>query len=228
MSDQIIAYKGFNFRRGKLKCRDFVYEEGKTYYTPKATLCVEGFHACKFPLDVFNYYSPVEINFYTSNPVSYRRYNKVLLEDVSEDYNLDSKVVAKKITILEEVSVREMIEISKSFYPNPFCLSECKANNTDRTFKFLVFDAFDSGFLIKDDVTKAIPIYEDSYIFNFNNYGERGISYAPFDESKGSFMKKMYSIPRTEIEESYSLWRGVPSQHFLDEYNERIRHVRKS
>ena len=223
-NDQIIAYKGFRFYDGILTCRDFVYEEGKTYYSPRAILCVEGFHACKFPLDVFNYYVPIE----TSDIALPPRYHKVLLEDVSEESDSDSKVVARKITILEEISVKEMIEISKSYFLNPYCLSECKVNNTDRTFNWIFFNYFNSGFLIKDDIAKAIPIYEGMCMSDFDEYGRRGISYTPFDEYKGSFMKKLYFISRTEIEESYSLWRGVPSQNTLDEYNERIRRERKS
>lgn len=224
----MIAYKGFRLRDSKLTCRDFIYEEGKTYYTPEAILCSKGFHACAFPLDVFNYYHPIKLSStFTASPISERRYHKVMLDDVSEDKSYDSKVVAKKITILEEISIGEMIEISKSFFLNPYCLSKNEPD-TDRTFDRLSFNSFASGFLIKDDVTKAIPIYEDSYIFDYTEYGAKGILYAQFDKSKGSFMKKMYSIPRTEIEESYSLWRGVPSQYTLDVYNERIRHVRKS
>ena len=220
MSDQIIAYKGFKVRKCKLTCRNFIYEEGKTYSTPEAKLCECGFHACTYPLDVFNYYDP--------SKTDDKKYHKVLLEEVSTDRSCDSKIAAKKITILEEISVGEMIEISKSFFPNPYCISKNEINNTNHTFDRLSFNSFDSGFLIKDDVTKAIPIYEDSYIFDYTEYGPKGILYAQFDKSKGSFLKKMYSIPRTEIEESYSLWRGVPSQTALDEYNERIRHVRKS
>ena len=46
------AYKGFG---PDMKCRDFQYEEGKTYETDEAALCKKGFHACLAPMDVFSY-----------------------------------------------------------------------------------------------------------------------------------------------------------------------------
>ena len=64
-------YKGFD---KDLKCRDFQYEIGKTYEEPTAELCEKGFHACEYPLDVFEYYAPGEMS----------RYCEVDLDDVSD------------------------------------------------------------------------------------------------------------------------------------------------
>ena len=84
------AYKAFN---ADLTCREFQYEEGKTYEiedNPK--LCERGFHACLTLTDVFIYYSG-ELG---KDMVVH----EVELENVIEDRNKDdSKVVAKKITI---------------------------------------------------------------------------------------------------------------------------------
>ena len=55
-------YKGFD---KNMKCRNFQYEEGKTYThpgTPK--LCDEGFHACEVPLDCLKYYAPADGSIY--------------------------------------------------------------------------------------------------------------------------------------------------------------------
>ena len=84
------AYKAFN---ADLACRDFQYEEGKTYEIEDAPiLCEQGFHACLNIKDVFSYYygelgKDVVVH-------------EVELEGVTDEINVeDSKVVAKKITI---------------------------------------------------------------------------------------------------------------------------------
>ena len=84
------AYKAFN---GSMKCRNFQYEEGKTYeIEDEPILCRHGFHACLRLTDVFNYYRG-EIG---KNIVVH----EVELENVSgKHHDEDSKVVAKKITI---------------------------------------------------------------------------------------------------------------------------------
>ena len=85
------AYKAFN---ADMTCRDFQYEEGKTYKIKgEPQMCKRGFHACLNLLDVFNHYSG-EIG---KDIVVY----EVELEGVSKERrnDEDSKVVAKKITI---------------------------------------------------------------------------------------------------------------------------------
>ena len=84
------AYKAFN---ADLTCRDFEFEEDKTYEIDgEPKMCIRGFHACLSLTDVFNHYSgkigkDVVVH-------------EVKLEGVSDERNDDdSKVVAKKITI---------------------------------------------------------------------------------------------------------------------------------
>ena len=55
------TYKGFN---KDMTCRGFKYEVGKEYEEEKAQACNCGFHACEYPLDCFNYYSPNESIFH--------------------------------------------------------------------------------------------------------------------------------------------------------------------
>ena len=95
----IIAYKGFN---EDLSCRGFQYEIGKEYCLEgELELCVNGFHACQNPLDVFDYYS---MSLYT-------RYAMVeLFGDV--DFATDNKkLCATNIRIVKEMSIDELLEI---------------------------------------------------------------------------------------------------------------------
>ena len=85
------AYKGFT---KDMKCRDFQFVEGETYHEDTAKLCEHGFHACEDPIDCFGYYSPAE-----------SVYHEVELDDVSDEREDDSKVVAKTIKIGSEVSL---------------------------------------------------------------------------------------------------------------------------
>lgn len=104
------AYKGF---RSDLTCyKHFKYEIGNSYEEPEAILCLTGFHACTNPLDVFRYYSPL----YGS------RFCEVEAEDTTNIDNFgmrgsDSKISAKKIRIVRELSVLDMIDEFRKMTP---------------------------------------------------------------------------------------------------------------
>ena len=89
-------YKGFD---KDLKCRDFQYEIGKTYEKPTAELCEKGFHACEYPLDVFEYYAPGNMS----------RYCEVDLDDVSDQMSGDSKRCGKKIAVKAEIGIAGLV-----------------------------------------------------------------------------------------------------------------------
>ena len=89
------AYKGF----GKdMKCRDFQYEEGKTYECEKAALCEEGFHACELPLDCMSYY-----------PLNNAEYHEVELDGVTGEKSNDSKVCGTKIRIGAKLNIKDLV-----------------------------------------------------------------------------------------------------------------------
>ena len=84
-------FKGFT---KDMKCRDFQYEEGKTYEEPEARLCDKGFHACEDPIDCLGYYPP-----------AVSKFHKVDLDEVSEERSSeDSKRVGRRITIGAEIN----------------------------------------------------------------------------------------------------------------------------
>lgn len=86
---KIIAYKGFN---GDMTCRDFQYEVGKAYiHEGDIEPCGSGFHACRNPFDVLDYYDNMLNNKYCIVEQS---------GTVKEGYN---KQVSSKIFIKEEI-----------------------------------------------------------------------------------------------------------------------------
>ena len=96
-------YKGFD---KDLKCRDFQYEIGKTYEEPTAELCEKGFHACEYPLDVFEYYAPGDMS----------RYCEVDLDDVSDKKsNEDSKRCGKKIAVKAEIGIAGLVKAAVEY-----------------------------------------------------------------------------------------------------------------
>ena len=96
-------YKGFD---KDLKCRGFQYEIGKTYEEPTAELCEKGFHACEYPLDVFEYYSPGNMS----------RYCEVDLDEVSgKKSNEDSKRCGKKIAVKAEIDIAGLVKAAVDY-----------------------------------------------------------------------------------------------------------------
>ena len=91
------AYKGFN---RDMTCRDFKYEEGKEYTTPKAKCCSTGFHACEYPLDCLDYYDPGDGSVY----------HEVELDGDIDHDGCDTKVAATKIKIGAQLSIAGLVK----------------------------------------------------------------------------------------------------------------------
>ena len=98
------AYKGFD---ENLKCKGFQYEVGTEYKTDSAELCKKGFHGCKNPFDVFNYYDP-----------NFSRYAEVEIDAISSENSSDSKIVGKDIKIVAEIGLKGIIEAGIGFIFN--------------------------------------------------------------------------------------------------------------
>ena len=95
------AFKAFN---SDWYCRSFHYEVGKSYHKDGAIICcVNGFHACPNPLDVFTYYY---------GDLSKLRFAEVELSG-KIDWG-DDKVAASDIKIVRELTASELAEICNS------------------------------------------------------------------------------------------------------------------
>ena len=94
-------YKGMNT---DMTCRGFQYEVGKEYETDKAEACECGFHACEYPLDVFNYYPPAS-----------SRYFEVEQSGEMDRSGGDSKVASTKIKIGAEIGIAGLVKASVEY-----------------------------------------------------------------------------------------------------------------
>ena len=101
MADKkIIAYKGFD---KDLKCRDFQYKIGKKYiHKGKVEPCESGFHACQYPLDVFQYYNPAGSRF-------------AEVEASGEIVPREEKICCEKIKIKTELTLVALIQAAVKF-----------------------------------------------------------------------------------------------------------------
>jgi len=94
------SYKGTD-KDGK--CQGFQFEVGKEYkHKGDIKLCAKGFHACENPLDVFDYYSPVDSKFF----------------EVEQGGNKESdahKTVSSTIKIKAEIGLGDLIQAGVKF-----------------------------------------------------------------------------------------------------------------
>lgn len=118
MGKEIISYKGFD---SSLRCRGFQYEVGKDYEQEGNIKCCEnGFHACEFPLEVFNYYAPGENS----------RYCTVTQSGEMDKREDDFKVASSKIHIETEIGLDGIIKAGVKFILDKVNWKDKKATNT--------------------------------------------------------------------------------------------------
>ena len=90
----MIGYKGFD---KNFCCRGMQYEVGKTYTTSESILlCQQGYHFCKDPLDVLQYYPP-------------NRSRYALVEATGKIDTDITKSCTDKITIVRELTLEDLI-----------------------------------------------------------------------------------------------------------------------
>ena len=115
MTEKNIAYKAFD---KNMQCRGFQFEVGAHYeHNGKVEPCKSGFHACKNPLDVWNYY-----------PIN-SRYAIVEIAGDVVDSGSDSKVVCSNISIVQEITLTELINHSVKYTLNE-CYDKLAGHNS--------------------------------------------------------------------------------------------------
>ena len=98
----IKSYKGFD---QNWKCRGMQYAVGNTYeHTGDVAACSAGFHACEYPLDVFNYYHP------TSSHLA-----EVEQSGTLSRHDSDSKVASSKLHVKLQLSFGDLIKAAVDY-----------------------------------------------------------------------------------------------------------------
>ena len=99
MSEKVIkSYKGFD---KNMKCRDFQYEVGKEYNIDgEIKCCNRGFHACKSPLEVWDYYDMLN-----------SRFAEVEQSGKIDEKEKSTKVCSSHIKIKAELKLADIINI---------------------------------------------------------------------------------------------------------------------
>ena len=99
MSEKVItSYKGFD---KDMKCRGFQYEVGKEYEMDgEVKCCNQGFHACKSPMEVWDYYDMLD-----------SRYAEVEQSGKIDAGENSTKVCSSRIKIKAELKLADIINI---------------------------------------------------------------------------------------------------------------------
>ena len=140
--EEWVRVKGYKGMHKDMKAHyDFQYELGKTYTVEdpdSVAICEYGYHFSLNLKDVFRYYDLVNNNrFFKIEALvrkkDYEEYGKTYTTTIFTD-RVD-KLVAKEITILEEVSVEEMFEEIKTIHHDIAMIDKLKIEDMDDVYK---------------------------------------------------------------------------------------------
>ena len=111
----ITSYKGFD---KNMQCRGFQYEVGKEYEMDgKIKCCNRGFHACKSPMEVWNYYDMLS-----------SRYAEVEQSGKIDEEENSTKVCSSHIKIKAELKLADIINIGVEWLKDITSPSKVKKN----------------------------------------------------------------------------------------------------
>ena len=118
MSEKVIkSYKGFD---KDMKCRDFQYEVGKEYEMDGEIKCCDrGFHACKSPMEVWDYYDMLK-----------SRYAEVEQSGKIDTEENSTKVCSSRIKIKAELKLADIINIGVEWLKDITSPSKVKTDST--------------------------------------------------------------------------------------------------
>lgn len=115
--NKIISYKGFD---ENMQCRGFQYEVGKEYKMDGNIKCCDrGFHACKSPMEVWDYYDMLK-----------SRYAEVEQSGKIDTEENSTKVCSSRIKIKAELKLADIINIGVEWLKDITSPSKVKTDST--------------------------------------------------------------------------------------------------
>ena len=116
MSENVItSYKGFD---KNMKCRGFKYEVGKEYEMDgEIRCCNRGFHACKSPIEVWDYYDMLN-----------SRFAEVEQSGKIDEEEMSTKICSSRIKIKAELKLADIINIGVEWLKDITSPSKVKAD----------------------------------------------------------------------------------------------------
>ena len=116
MSEKVItSYKAFD---KNMKCRNFQYEVGKEYEMDgEIKCCNRGFHACKSPIEVWDYYDMLN-----------SRYAEVEQSGNIEKEENSTKICSSRIKIKAELKLADIIKVGVEWLKDITSPSKVKAD----------------------------------------------------------------------------------------------------
>ena len=159
MSENVItSYKGFD---KNMKCRGFQYEVGKEYdMDGEIKCCKQGFHACKSPMEVWDYYDMLS-----------SRYAEVEQSGKIDKEENSTKVCSSRIKIKAELKLADIINIGVEWLKDITSPSKVKTDG----------ELNDNGYLRKQigssgDYTKIGSSGDSAKIGSSGDYAQIGSS----------------------------------------------------
>lgn len=165
----ITAFKAFN---EDFTCRSFQYEVGKSYHMDgEIVICQRGFHACKNPFDIFEYYS-----IFDTKIAIVKLWGNVDLQlevNHSDMKIYNSKLCASDIYIEKELNYTDLIQYFMNFTKTQECESDfltCSFCNLISSKKYIYNRSYESQILLNRHKIQCTSIGNSNNIQINGNY----------------------------------------------------------
>ena len=157
MSNKILAYKGFD---KDFECMDYSFEVGKKYTQDgKIVVCKNGFNACEYPLDVFNYYDPTDSKFAIVE----------LSGEISRKSDGDSKIAASNIYIKTEIKIQELVSCAITYIMNNINPDTKKSSSNTGDYSASTVEGIDSIAIATGNQSKARASIGSAIVICYRN-----------------------------------------------------------